>query len=308
MTLGIGLCLPQLGEHVTLDAVRGFCLRAEELGYSSLWVQDHFMWPLAPRRGYGGRSGAPIPHQYKSVFAPTELLTAAAAWTSNVALGTSILVAGNHWPVSLAVRLATIDHLSNGRLIVGLGVGWNAEEHDAAGTSIETRGERIDDFLQAMLACWGQDPVSHDGPFFQIPPSVIRPKPLQTPRPRLLSGMWSARGLDRTAAHYDAWNPAGMPVAKSAEILSDLNARRSEDQKPLELYHRSFAQFPLQPTPADDPVQRIAAEAREASAAGFTELVIELNFSDEITSPADWVAVPDRYVPVVQAAAQTRGR
>ena len=58
--LGIGLCLPQLGEHVTLEGVRRFCMRAEELGYSSLWVQDHFLWPLNPTRGYAGRSGAPV--------------------------------------------------------------------------------------------------------------------------------------------------------------------------------------------------------------------------------------------------------
>ena len=75
--LGIGLCLPQLGAHVTLDAVRGFAQRAEELGYSSLWVQDHFLWPLKPRRGYAGRTGAPVPPQYQSVLAPTELLASA---------------------------------------------------------------------------------------------------------------------------------------------------------------------------------------------------------------------------------------
>lgn len=308
MTIGIGLCLPQLGAHVNLEAVRGFCTRAEELGYSSLWVQDHFMWPLSPRRGYGGRQGAPVPPQYKSVFAPTELLAAAAAFTSRVALGTSILVAGNHWPVAMASRLATIDQLSDGRLIVGLGVGWNAEEHDASGTSIEHRGARMDDFLAALLACWGEDPVSHEGPFFQIPPSIVRPKPLQTPRPPLLSGMWSPAGLDRTVAHYDAWNPAGMPIAKTIEVVAGLNARRSPDQLPLEVYYRTFAQFPLQPTPPTNPVERIAQEAREAAEAGFKEIVIELNFSDAIASPADWLAVPDRYLPVIEAAASASGR
>ena len=304
--LGIGLCLPQLGEHVTLEGVRRFCMRAEELGYSSLWVQDHFLWPLNPTRGYAGRSGAPVPPQYKSVLAPTELLTAAAVWTSNVRLGTSILVAGNHWPVSLAQRLSTIDLLSEGRLLVGLGVGWNAEEHEASGTSIATRGARMDDFVGALKACWGDDPVSYAGPFFNVPPSIVRPKPTQHPRPPLLSGMWSAAGLERTRLHFDGWNPAGLPVDKVAAITASMNAERPAGMAPLDVYYRTFAQFPLAPTPADGVVERLAGEAVQAAAAGFTELTIEHNFWDGITSPEDWMTVPERFAPVLAAAARAR--
>ena len=300
--LGIGLCLPQLGEHVTVDAARTFCMRAEQFGFSSLWVQDHFLWPLSPRRGYGGRDGAPVPAQYRSVLSPTELLTAAAMWTSTVTLGTSVLVAGNHWPVSLAQRMSTIDLLSGGRLMVGLGVGWNAEEHDASGTEISERGRRMDDFIGALLACWGDDPVSHDGPFFNIAPSVVRPKPTQQPRPKLLSGMWSAAGLERTRLHFDAWNPAGLPVDRVASIVSSLNSDRPVGMGPLEVYHRSFAQYPLAPTPAGDVVERLAAEAVDAARAGFTELIIEHNFWDAITSPQDWMDLPERFAPVVAAA------
>ena len=299
---GVGLCLPQLGEHVTVDAVRTFCQQAEALGYSSLWVQDHFLWPIEPARGYAGRAGSAIPVQYKSVWAPTELLAAAATWTSNVKLGTSILVAGNHWPASLAQRLATIDQLSGGRLLVGLGVGWNAEEHTASGTSIANRGARMDDFVGALTACWAKDPISYEGPFFTIPPSVLRPKPVQQPRPPLLSGMWSPAGLDRTRRLFDAWNPAGLPVDKVAEIVAGLNADRPPGMKPLDVYHRAFAQYPRAPTPDDDVVARLADEAAAAHRAGFTELIIEHNFWDGIASPADWATVPDRFAPVVTAA------
>jgi probable F420-dependent oxidoreductase len=301
--IGIGLCLPQLGDHVTAEVITSFCMRAEQLGYSSLWVQDHFMWPLEPRRGYGGRTGAPVPKQYQSVWSPLELLTMAATITSRVALGTSVLVAGNHWPVSLAGQLATIDAISNGRLIVGLGVGWNAEEHDASGTEIETRGARMDDFIEALVACWGDDPVEHHGPFFDIEPSVVRPKPVQSPRPKLLSGMWSAAGLERTRTRFDAWNPAGMPVAKAAAIVDALNVNRPQGMAPLEVYHRAFAQYPLQPTPPTDQVERLCTEAAEAHAAGFTEFIIEHNFSDEITSPEAWMAVPERFAPVIATVA-----
>ncbi len=306
MTIGIGLCLPQLGEHVTTDAVRRFCLRAEELGYSSLWVQDHFMWPLNPVRGYAGRPGAPVPKQYQSVLAPTELLTAAAIWTERVSLGTSILVAGNHWPVQLAQRLSTIDVLSGGRLIVGLGVGWNEEEHDASGTDIRTRGARMDDFVDALKACWGDDPVQHEGPFFTIPPSIIRPKPVQRPRPLLLSGMWSPVGLERTRLHFDAWNPAGLSVAAACTAALAMNADRPGGMAPLQVFHRSFAQFPHAPTPTGDVVERLAAEAVSAQSAGFTEFVMEHNFWDGVTSPEDWATVPDLFAPVLAAVGADR--
>lgn len=302
MSIGVGLCLPQLGPHVTMDAVREFCRRAEELGYASLWVQDHFLWPLQPRRAYGGRPNAPVPVQYQSVLAPTELLTAAAMLTRRVRLGTSVLVAGNHWPVPLAQRLATLDMISGGRLLVGLGVGWNAEEHDASGTSITERGARMDDFIGALLACWGEDPVTWEGPFFRVPPAVVRPKPVQQPRPLLLSGMWSAAGLERTRTHFDAWNPAGQPVARVAATVADLDARRPEGMAPLRVFHRTFAQLPNQASALGDPVERLAREAAEARDAGFEEIILEHNFCTDITSPQDWASVPDRYRPVLDAA------
>jgi len=298
---GVGLCLPQLGEHVAPWAIETFCRRAEDLGYSSLWVQDHFLWPLNPTRGYGGRPGARVPAQYTSVLAPTELLAAAATWTSSVGLGTSILVAGNHWPVSLAQRLATIDVLSGGRLRVGLGVGWNAEEHEASGTDVARRGERMDDFIPALVRCWGEDPVHHEGPFFTIPPAVVRPKPVQRPRPMLLSGMWSKAGLERTRLHFDAWNPAGLSVERVATTVTGLNARRPEGMAPLSVYHRSFAQSPLAPTSDEDVVERLAAEAADAAQAGFAEFIIEHNFWDAINSPEGWAEVPDLFAPVVLA-------
>lgn len=296
----VGLCLPQLGPHVTAEVIAEFARRAEALGYSSLWVQDHFMYPLSPERGYGG-SGVLPPDQYKSVFAPLETLAFVAGITSKVNLGTSILVAGNHWPVSLAQRLASIDHMCQGRLIVGLGVGWNAEEHRASGTEIETRGRRMDDFIPALLACWGEDPVSYDGPIFQIPQSHVNPKPLR--RPVLLSGMWSKAGLERTARWFDAWNPAGMPVAKVVKMAASINALRQPDQSPIEIYYRSFAQAPLGPL-ADDGsnVSAMVRDAQEAAEAGFAEVTLEHNFWSQITEPADWLKIPEMYAPVLEAA------
>jgi len=297
----VGLCVPQLGPGLDVDIVRGFCERAEAFGYTSLWVQDHFLWPLEPQRGYAGRPGAPVPQQYRSVLAPTELLAAMATWTSTARLGTSILVAGNHWPAQLAGRLATIDLLSSGRLSVGLGVGWSQEEHEACGTDVATRGHRMDDFVPALLACWAEDPVSYEGPFFSISPSLIQPKPVQRPRPPLLSGLWSEVGLERTRLHFDGWNPAGMSVAGAKAVLDDLNARRPPGRAPLTIHHRAFAQYPHAKALPGDPVERLAAEAAEAATHHFDDLILEHNFWDGVADPEAWLEVPERFAPVIEA-------
>ena len=112
----IGLCLPQLGGHVNRDGLRAFCEQAEELGYGSLWVQEHIFYPLHPVSGYSARPGLKVPDAYRSTLAALETLTAAAAWTTRPVVGTSILVAGLHRPVALAQQLSTIDTLSGGRL------------------------------------------------------------------------------------------------------------------------------------------------------------------------------------------------
>ena len=180
--MDIGLTLPQLGGHVTRDGLRGFCEQAEELGYGSLWVQEHLFYPHHPVSGYSARPGLAVPEAYRSVLGALETLTAAAAWTTQPVVGTSILVAGLHRPVALAQQLSTIDLLSAGRLVAGFSVGWSDEEHQVMDVDPRTRGARCDELIDALLACWGPDPVEFSGRFFTIPTSDVRPKPVQ-PRP-----------------------------------------------------------------------------------------------------------------------------
>lgn len=296
----IGLSLPQLGPHAAPSVVEGFARRAEELGYASLWVQERLLRPLHPRTKYAG-VGEEIPADYASVLSPTELLAAVAAWTTSVRLGTSVLVAGYHRPVELAKRLATIDQLSGGRLTVGLGIGWSAEEHDVSEVDPARRGARCEDFIPALLACWAADPVEHHGPFFDIPAAQIGPKPLQHPRPPLLFGMPSEPGLARTARWADGWNPAGGRLANVVAIREKLAGMRPEGATPLTVHRRLFLQPPV-PTMRPQTIEEIAAEVRASSEAGIEEVIIELSLWDEIAEPEDWLAVPDRLLPVLEAA------
>lgn len=298
---GVGLTLPQLGEHVTREAVRAFCERAEALGFTSLWVQEHLFYALAPSAPYAARPGLPVPEAYKTTWSPLELLTAAAAWTDHVRIGTGILVGGYHRPVELAQRLATLDHLSNGRLIVGLSVGWSKDEHDQMDVEFSTRGRRMDELIEALEVCWGPDPVQFDGEFFHIPPSIVSPKPVQRPRPPLLSGMRSPAGLRRTAAMFDLWNPASGSLEQITETAAAIDAMRPDGAAPIQVVQRIFTEPPFV-VPGLEPmtVGQVAESVRAAKAAGVDHVVVDTVFTTQVNSPDDWSSIPDTLAPVLQ--------
>jgi probable F420-dependent oxidoreductase len=301
-SFGVGLTLPQLGKHVTREAVRAFCERAEALGFTSLWAQEHLFFALEPSAPYAARPGMPVPDAYKTTWSPLELLTAAAAWTERVRIGTGILVGGYHRPVELAQRLATLDHLSNGRLIVGLSVGWSKDEHDQMDVEFTTRGRRMDELVEALTVCWGPDPVRFEGEFFQIPDSIVSPKPVQRPHPPLLSGMRSPAGLRRTAAMFDLWNPASGSIEQIVQAAAAIDAMRPAGAHPIEVVQRVFTEPPFV-VPGLEPmtVEQIGAAVRAARQAGIAHVVVDSGFTTQVSSAADWAAFPDRLAPILQA-------
>ena len=291
----VGLCVPQLGAHVDRAVLRDFAQSAEALGFASLWVQEHLFYPLRPRSGYSNIPGQPIPEPYRSTLAATEALSAVAAWTERVLVGTSVLVAGYHRPVPIAQRLATVDVLSGGRLVAGFSVGWSDEEHELAGTDPRTRGRRSGELIEAILACWGPDPVEFHGEFFDIPAAEVRPKPVQSPRPLLLSGMRSAAGLARTVRQYDIWNPSRGTAAEVAAIAASLQVDRPVGLAPLQVHRRVFLE-PSVPVPGVEPpgLAGVVAEIAATREHGLEAVMVEPNFWREIRSGEDWVAVPQR--------------
>jgi len=298
----VGLGLPQLGPHVTADCVREFVLRAEELGFSSLWVQEHLFYPHQNQSTYGGRYTRTVHEAYRSVFAPTELLGFVAGISSTIMLGTSVLVAGYHRPVELAQRLASLDVLSKGRLIVGMGAGWSEEEHDQMDVEPRTRGRRMTELVEALTVCWGPDPVSFDGEFFSIPHADIRPKPLQSPRPALMSGLRSPKGLIRTAEQFDIWNPligTGVDIVSSMQVM---NERRGAS-KPLRLIVRSYVARPSATADEIPPgLDGVRADVAEAIKLGAEEIIVEFGFWSEVTSPERWVEIPERFAVLLDDA------
>jgi probable F420-dependent oxidoreductase len=299
----VGLSLPQLGPHVDARAVRGFAERAEELGYGSLFVQQHLFFPHVVESGYSARPGLAVPEAYRSVLSPMETLAAVAGWTSQIVLGTSILVAGYHRPVDLAQRISTLDLLSGGRTVFGFSVGWSDEEHAQYDVDPRTRGRRAGELIDAMKACWGADPVSYEGEFFSIPTADVDPKPVQRPHPPLMSGMRSQVGLKRTAEQFDWWNPASGTLEQHLETMDRLAAMRPAGLAPLQMCWNLFTDPPvvvanLRPLSVDELCEEVAA----AAAAGVDAVSIDANFDPGIRSADDWLAVPDRLAPVLEAA------
>ncbi len=299
----VGLSLPQLGPHVDARAVRGFAESAEELGFGSLFVQQHLFFPHDVKSGYSARPGLAVPEPYRSVLQPMELLAAVVGWTSDITVGTSILVAGYHRPVDLAQRITTLDVLSGGRTEFGFSVGWSDEEHAQYDVDPRTRGRRVDELIDALKACWGADPVAYEGEFFSIPTSDVRPKPVQKPHPPLMSGMRSEAGLRRTAEKFDIWNPASGTLTQHLETFDRLNQMRPASLAPLTMCWNLFTHPPvevanLRPLSVDELCNEVAA----AAAAGVAAVSVDANFDPSVASVEDWVAVPARLAPLLAAA------
>lgn len=291
---GVGLCLPQLGAGIDGSLVRTFCREAEDAGFTSLWVQEHIFFPQVSRSDYAGIPGTPTPDAYRSTLAATELLAAAASYTSSCTIGTSVLVGGYHRPVELAQRLATLDLLSEGRLVVGLGVGWSIEEHAQMDVDTRRRGARLSEMVDALRACWRADPVEHHGEFFDIPASYVSPKPVQQTVP-LIAGTASRAGLARAVASFDGWNPAGVPIARVLRVLDELNALRRADQAPLTAWPRIF----VQPPGGRPDLPRLFDEVAAARRAGLAEVIIDASFWETITEPADWMRAIEIFTPTL---------
>jgi probable F420-dependent oxidoreductase len=180
------LGLPHYSAEATPDRIVNFAQRAESLGYDSLWALERLLRPINPQNG-----DMLLPEAYAYVFDPLETLTHVAAHTRTIRLGTSVISALFHVPVVLARRLSTLDHFSGGRLVVGLGQGWSTDEFETANVPMRRRGSGFAEYIEALQAAWGPDPVSYQGRFYRIPPAEVGPKPLQPGGPPILVGVGS---------------------------------------------------------------------------------------------------------------------
>ncbi|MFL6474187.1 MAG: TIGR03619 family F420-dependent LLM class oxidoreductase [Nitrososphaera sp.] len=203
----VGILLPQTGESATRENVLYIGKETEKEGLDSVWVFERLLWPIKPQTPYAGVPGLPIPAEYQNVLDPIETLTYVAGNTERISLGTAIIDMLFHNPVTLARRFATLDNLSGGRAIAGLGIGWSKDEYDASGIPYKDRGARADEYVQVLKRIWTDDVVEFKGRFYNIPASKIGPKPKQNPHPPILLGGFSPKTFLRISNYADGWLP-----------------------------------------------------------------------------------------------------
>ena len=191
---------------------------AEELGFDSIWVNHHVLHVGYVKDRLGQR-----PYQDALVT-----LTWLATNTSKVKLGTSVLVMPYLHPMSLAKQLATLDQLSGGRLIVGLGAGSLPEENAALGVPYESRGRYCNEFIQVLRLLWTEDEPSFDGEFFSFQSVGASPKPLQDPHPLIVVGGNRPAALKRVAQFGDGWHPMNVAPDGVQRRMASLKEQTAE--------------------------------------------------------------------------------
>jgi len=203
-----GLHLPQLGRSAGLDHIVRIARQAEDLGFDDVWVADHVAVPT---------SLAGMPSFFPE---PVPLLSAAAAHTSRVGLGTSVLVPAYRNPMQFAKQWATLDWMSGGRTVLGVGAGWLESEFEACGVPMRRRGQRLDDYIGGWRAAWG-GAEEYASEHFSFSGVRVRPAPAG-PVPIWIGG--SSAGALRRAARCEGWMGTWAPREVFAERLAELRA------------------------------------------------------------------------------------
>ncbi len=191
-----GVQLPHFGPLVSGRGTLALAQQAESLGLDSVWVSDHIAYPATFAERFG-----------TSVYEAVTTLTWVGAVTQRIQLGTAVLIAPYRNPLLLAKQLATLDDLSGGRTIVGVGAGWMEEEFQALGADFAERGAITDEHLQVMRTLWRDDNPSHTGERFYFPPLCAEPRPTQQPAPPIWIGGNTLPALRRAARLGEGWLP-----------------------------------------------------------------------------------------------------
>ncbi len=199
----------------------------EERGFESLFVTEHTHIPTSRRTPWPG--GGDLPREYAHTLDPFIGLMAAAAATSRLRVGTGICLVIEHDPIVLAKVVASLDLLSKGRVLFGVGAGWNAEEMEHHGTAFPTRFRVMRERVQAMKAIWTQDEAEFHGEFVRFDRIWSYPKPVQRPHPPVLLGGEGRQTLRRVVEFCDGWFPRGRAGVDT--VLAQLEELRGEAKR-----------------------------------------------------------------------------
>jgi probable F420-dependent oxidoreductase len=278
-----GVCIPHYGIPLDVDNLTDMAVKAEEMGFDSVWVTDHIIVPHE------------IPDRPDIVYRhdmlePLSLLTHLGAVTNRVSIGTSVIILPYRNPIILAKAIATADVLSKGRVIFGAAIGWMEGEFRALNAPFADRGVVSDEYLQLLKELWTNPTPTFEGEYFQLSDVTFSPMPVQKPHPPIWVGGRSRRGVRRAVRYGDAWYPSQLPpeqVAKRVDHMREYSASLGRETPP-ELSFRGTLNFsgssrtnyraPLSGTTED-----IIADVQQYGEIGVSHISMEVagdSFSD----------------------------
>jgi probable F420-dependent oxidoreductase len=303
----IGFGLPVSGAWASPGNIARFAASAEELGYDSLWSFQRLLVGVDQQ----------LDPVYQSVLDPLLSLGYAAAHTSRIRLGVAVVNFPFVPPAYLAKQATTLDVLSGGRFDLGLGSGWSPVEFTATGASPERRGARAEEYLAVLRTLWADEVSEFHGEFYEIPPSRMRPRPVQQPGPPVLLGGSAKSALRRAGRAAEGWiSRSGTDLSTIADDIAVVRAAAQEagrDPAAVRIVSRGVVRAGHPATGSERPMlaggyDQIRDDARRLGAAGVTELFYDLNWDPLVGNPdADPAAATRRADEIMRALAPATG-
>jgi probable F420-dependent oxidoreductase len=294
ITLKIGIVSPQLGQPATRENVLQTAKLAENEGIDSLWVGERLLWPLNPQTPSPGSPDGRLSVELQIVLDPLETLAYIAANTNKIMLGTSVIDMLFHNPVILAKRFATLDVLSEGRVIAGLGIGWSRDEYQASNVPFNDRGKRADEFIQVLKKIWVDETVDFKGVYYNIPASKIGPKPIQKPHIPLYLGGFSPHIFTRIVK-YDTNGWLGgiggslEHLENHMKMIKENANRANKDPKKFQVILLTFpnivdsnnqmANEEGQRVPLIGTIDEVGHDVKKIKEIGISHIIFGFNFS-----------------------------
>ncbi|MQY08710.1 TIGR03619 family F420-dependent LLM class oxidoreductase [Actinomadura macrotermitis] len=278
----IGFAVPVSGAWATPAGQVAVARRAEELGYHSVWTLQRLLNPAGS-----------ADTTYRNVPDPLITLAYLAGVTERIRLGVAIVNMPFLAPPVLAKQAVTLDHVSGGRLDLGLGLGWMPEEFAAVGVPMARRGARAEEYLAALRALWADGPAEFHGEFYDIPPVVMEPGPLQSPGIPVLLGGTSEPALRRAGRLAGGWVSSSRAdltaIGRSAEVVRQAAREAGRDPAGLRIVCRGAVKVGAAGRPDRAPLtgslEEIRSDFARLADQGVTELFVDLNFDPELTGP-----------------------
>jgi probable F420-dependent oxidoreductase len=309
----LGFAVPVAGSWATPDRQVQIARRAEDLGYASIWTFQRLLFPADEAETSGNPRWQPV---YRSVHDPLITLAFLAGHTSRVRLGVAVLNLPWFSPLLLAKQASTLDHVSGGRLDLGLGLGWAQQEYDAVGVPMTDRAARADEFVSCLTAIWTQDPVEFHGKYYDLRPAHVDPRPVQQPHPPILLGGMAEAALRRAGRLAQGWVSASgqnlLDIGNAIEIVREGAVEAGRDPSQLRFVSRGVVR--VRPPgregrrPLSGSLDEIRADLATLEQQGVTEVFVDLNFDNEIGSvDADPDESMRRAHEVLEALAPGRG-